>query len=153
MLKSHAHLAEQQSLPPIVVEVLHYLRTLQKDHLPAQSQTLGAQGVYVNFANTVTMPEDERSFEAHEAYADLHFIVSGTERIDLGWTMEMLQTKPYDAQEDFALYEGKAHTSTVMSEDEFLLCLPGEAHRVLVAPEKPAPIQKAIAKIPVSLLR
>ncbi|MEG0493756.1 MAG: YhcH/YjgK/YiaL family protein [Clostridia bacterium] len=152
MYKGHINFLSDDALPPIVKEALRYLLTLQKDKLPAQSYTLGESGVFVNFANTVTSPESERVFEAHEKYADLHFVVEGTERIDLGWTKSMQQSKPYEEADDTALYQGTPHTRSVMTVGEFLLCMPGEAHRVLVAPNESAPIQKAIAKIPVSLL-
>jgi len=39
--------------------------------------------VFVNLMEFTTAPVEERAFEAHKDYCDIHYIVHGSERIDI----------------------------------------------------------------------
>lgn len=101
---------------------------------------------YVNIAEYTTAPEEEKFWEAHRKYLDIHLLLKGTERIDLGFIKDMEQ-KEYVPGEDFLPLEGEAAARITLGEGDFLVCFPEDGHRTGVAARKPQNIKKAIFKV------
>lgn len=102
--------------------------------------------LFVNIVSyTTTRPED-RFWEAHRSYLDLHLMLRGTEQIDLNFIQNMVQ-KDFVEQDDFLPLEGEKNSSVILRPGDFLVCYPSDGHRTAVAPETPETIKKAIFKI------
>ena len=110
------------------------------------SYEIDGQQLFVNIvAYTTTAPEN-RFWEAHQQYLDLHLMLHGTEQIDLNFIQNM-QMKDYVEEDDFVPMDGEKNSSVVLCDGDFLICYPSDGHRTAVAAGEPGSLKKAIFKI------
>jgi len=105
---------------------------------------------FVNISELTTSDQTEgRLWEAHRKYLDIHYILRGSERIDMAFIKDMQQHE-YREASDFLPLEGTRSATVVLKEGDFLVCYPDDAHLPCLAPGAPALIKKATFKILVS---
>ena len=92
------------------------------------SHPIDGEDLFVNIVEYETTNAEDRFWEAHRQYLDLHFMLRGPEQIDVNFIDNM-------EQKDF------------VEKDDFLLCYPADAHRTAVKVDEPVLIKKAIFKI------
>ena len=131
-----------------VFETLQYLASLPGASLPAESVALPG-GVAVNPVSLMTKPENECLFEAHNQYIDVHFTLSGTERIDVQDRALLSKVEEHFPARDIGFYDGEAAASCLVRPGWFLVCFPDDAHRVAVAAPAPGQVEKLVGKVPV----
>lgn len=119
----------------------HDLSTFEKGSHPIMGDDL-----FVNIVEYTTTTPENRFWEAHRQYLDLHFMLSGEEQIDLNF-IENLSQSEYVPTDDFLPLEGEKNGQVILREGDFLLCFPHDAHRTAVAVNSPCTIRKAIFKI------
>ena len=119
----------------------HDLSTFEKGSHPITGDDL-----FVNIVEYTTTTPENRFWEAHRQYLDLHVMLSGEEQIDLNF-IENLHQKEYVPADDFLPLEGEKNSYVILREGDFLLCFPHDAHRTAVAVNSPCTIRKAIFKI------
>lgn len=104
---------------------------------------------FVNLSSYVNKPAAECKFEAHAKYADIQYVVTGHEYIDVTPSDGLTATEDKLAESDIAFYENPtSFTRADLTEKTFVVLFPGEAHRPLVAPDdKGIRTKKAVAKI------
>lgn len=93
-----------------------------------------------------TVKPEDRFWEAHREYLDVHLMLEGTERIDLNFIQNM-DVKEYAAKDDFLSMDGEKNASVILKPGDFLVCYPTDAHRTAVAADKQENIKKAIFKV------
>lgn len=76
---------------------------------------------------TTTTPE-ERFWEAHKKYLDVHVMLRGTEQIDLNFIQNM-KLNEFVEKDDFLPMDGNKNSSVVLTDGDFLICYPNEGHR------------------------
>ncbi len=140
------NLHEYTCLPKAIQDCFAYAKSHDLVNLKPGRYEIDGDNLFVNITESTTTYTDQRFWEAHRAYLDLHLILSGTERIDLNF-IENMQQKPYVAAEDFLPMEGEAKAFLLLEKDDFLLCSPHDAHRTGVCPSTPGHLKKAIFKI------
>ena len=78
-------------------------------------------------------PAEAAGFEYHAQFADVHFCVSGTERIGWRRNAEGLAVRAaFKAEEDFGLYDGTPEEFVPLSGERFAIFFPGELHAPLI---------------------
>ena len=102
--------------------------------------------VYINCFEYETLPWEKTFFEAHEEYADIHFLISGEENIGIS-APEVLRETERDPKTDFIGYKGEVETLCKMTPEKVLIVFPGEAHMVKVQRCGPVAVQKAVVKV------
>lgn len=102
--------------------------------------------LFVNIAQYTTTTTENRFWEAHRQYLDLHLVLLGEEQIDLNFIANM-QPKEYQQQDDFLPLEGEKNSSVILREGDFLICFPNDAHRTAIQITEPSAVKKAIFKI------
>lgn len=105
--------------------------------------------VFVNLSSYVNKPEGECKFESHAKYADIQFVVTGHEYIDVCPAEGLAFTENRLEDGDIAFYTDPASfTRADLTPGTFVVLFPGEAHRPLVAPDgKGVETKKAVAKV------
>lgn len=101
---------------------------------------------YVNLCEYTTMTTEERFWEAHRKYLDIHLMISGAEKIDLCF-IENMEQKTYEPEGDFLPMDGPAIGQITLNEGDFLVCWPHDGHRTAIKVEEPIKIRKAIFKV------
>ncbi len=107
---------------------------------------IDAKRIFVNIMEYETVKPEDRFWEAHREYLDVHLMLEGTEQIDLNFIHNM-DVKEYAAQDDFLPMDGDKNGSVILKPGDFLVCYPSDAHRTAIAADKPEKIKKAIFKV------
>ena len=103
------------------------------------------EGVMVKCRPYMTKPVKECSFEAHEKYADIHFVVSGCECIGYAPT-DSLTIVRRDEAKDMVYLEGRG-TNVPLGPGDFMITLPDDAHMPCVQQNESVFCAKLIAKV------
>lgn len=137
---------------PGVGEALEFLRGLgPKAHLEGQAE-LGGGRIRANPVQLTTRAPAECRYEAHRRYLDLHYTVSGVERISVRPVEGLEPLAPFDAGADIGFYSGAPGVDFLVGPGQFLVCWPGEAHQVGMMAGAPGPVEKIVVKIPAGYL-
>lgn len=107
---------------------------------------IDGERLFVNIVEYTTTRAEDRFWEAHKKYLDVHLMLHGTEQIDIGFIESMTQ-KEFVDQDDFLPLEGEKQGSIILKDGAFLICYPGDGHRTAVAVNGPEAIKKAIFKV------
>ena len=101
---------------------------------------------FVNIENYATVKREERFWEAHKAYLDIHILVKGEETIDINF-IENMKLGEYKEADDFLPMEGDMQASVTLKPGDFLICYPEDAHRTGVIATKVSDLKKGIFKV------
>ena len=110
------------------------------------SHPIDGDELFVNIVEYETTTPENRLWEAHRQYLDLHFMLRGPEQIDVNF-IDNMEQKEFVEKDDFLPLEGDPNSHVVLNAGDFLLCYPADAHRTAVQVGAPATIKKAIFKI------
>lgn len=143
---SLSHEKTYSFLPREVQEAIAFARTHDLSALPKGRNDIAGDALYVNIAHYTTGPSEEKGWEAHRDYLDIHVLAEGCERIDLA-PIERMQTGTYEKDRDYVPATGEATASVTMHPGDFLLCFPEDVHRPGVMLDAPAPLKKGIFKV------
>lgn len=102
-------------------------------------------GVMVKCRPYTTKPASECAFEAHEKYADIHFVVSGCECIGYA-PINMLTITNKNPDKDMVYLEGN-EVNVPLNAGDFMITFPQDAHMPCIMQEKPVFCAKLIAKV------
>ena len=139
-LKDYGYL-EEEVLKCFAYAKEHDLLSYEKG-----SHEIEGDNLFVNIVEYETTTPENRFWEAHKKYLDLHFMLKGPEQIDVNF-IDNMEQKEFVDKDDFLPLEGEANSHVVLTEGDFLLCYPKDAHRTAVQVNTPAVIKKAIFKI------
>ena len=110
------------------------------------SHPIDGDELFVNIVEYETTTPENRFWEAHRQYLDLHFMLRGPEQIDVNF-IDNMEQKEFVEKDDFLPLEGDPNSHVVLNAGDFLLCYPADADRTAVQVGAPATIKKAIFKI------
>lgn len=127
-------------------ECIDYAHTHPLAQLEPGSYPIHGDDLFVNIVTYETTEAENRFWEAHRTYLDLHLMLDGEERIDLNF-LDNMEIKPYVAKDDFVPAAGIKKCSVVLTVGDFLVCFPEDAHMTGIHNGQPGTIKKAIFKI------
>ena len=90
-----------------------------------------------------TTEKEDRFWEAHRNYLDLHLMLDGCEQIDLNFIENMSQ-KEFVEKDDFLPLEGDENSHVILNNGDFLICYPHDGHKTAIKVDKSSKIKKAI---------
>lgn len=104
---------------------------------------------FINLSSYVNKNVNECKFESHAKYADIQFVVTGHEYIDVCAAEGLAFTENNLENGDIAFYEApETFTRADLKPGDFVVLFPGEAHRPLVAPDgNGIKTKKAVVKV------
>lgn len=127
-------------------EAIRYLAALDpKDVKPGRTEVKGDE-IFFKHQTLTTAPEEELLFESHHRYADIHLVLSGTERI-LCAEERSLELVEKDEEKDYLFLKGKPRCEFSVSEGDALILFPYEGHKVKCMTGSPETVEKLIVKI------
>jgi YhcH/YjgK/YiaL family protein len=133
---------------PVLQRSLEWIRRLPDDASESITELEG-RDLYINLHSYRTLAREACRWESHRHTADLQYCLEGGEAID--WTP--LQPEglgaSYDPAKDFETWSLDCpRCETVHLEaGRFVLFLPGELHRPVIADGRHSRIRKAVVKI------
>ena len=129
-----------------VLECFNYMKEHALNEYKKGVYEIDGKRLFVNIVEYETVKPEDRFWEAHREYLDVHLMLEGTERIDLNFIQNM-DVKEYAAKDDFLSMDGEKNASVILKPGDFLVCYPTDAHRTAVAADKQENIKKAIFKV------
>lgn len=140
-----------ERLHPLFKMLFDYVKSHDLTAIPAGRITLQGEDLFINVVDADLRKAEDQKLEVHRNYIDIHFPLSGEEIV--GWTaLSALKTeseKPFDTENDFALYAEQAATYLTVRPGEFVTVWPEDAHAPIIGEGK---LRKAIAKIKLTAL-
>ncbi len=119
------------------------------DKLPLGRNEIDGSDVFANVQEYTTVPADEKLFEAHRAYYDVQFVVSGEELVQYVPLEHASAAQPFDVESDFCLYEATRKPSGIaLSAGELAVLAPEDAHKPGCSlSDKPQAVRKIVVKV------
>lgn len=140
------NLAEFPYLEDAVKECFAYAKEHDLLSYEKGSHEIDGERLFVNIVEYTTTTPENRFWEAHKNYLDLHLMLRGTEQID-GNFIQNMEQKEFVEKDDFLPLEGEKNSSVILRDGDFLICYPSDGHRTAVAVDAPETIKKAIFKV------
>lgn len=138
-------------LPEAIIRVLDYVLENDMKNLKPGSYEIDSDKIFVNVVQYDTKDIEERFWEAHKKYLDIHVVFEGNERININF-IDNLKQLEYVNKDDFLPLEGKFKSSMVLSKNDFLICYPEDAHMTALKVAESESVKKAIFKISLDVL-
>ena len=102
--------------------------------------------IYVNVMEYET--KDRGVFESHHKYVDIHYIISGSELIEIAEEKDLVITEPNNREGDYVLGDTNGVRYKISEKQPFLV-MPGEAHLPGLTCGEVSKIRKAVIKVPI----
>jgi len=128
-------------------KAFNFLKQEDLSALTVGVHELVGQDVFVKVTEYNTKTPEEVPFEAHKAYADIQYVVSGTEYIELTNLSAASLKAPYDAVKDIVLYNAKENQMAVGKSGIFFIILPNVLHRSGINVEESVAVKKIVIKV------
>lgn len=132
---------------PELYQALCFLSQLNEGDMPEPGTVLIPDRLFCNPVTLTSKPEEECIYEAHRNYSDVHYIVSGIERIATADVTSLRTKTPYVQDKDIEFLTGPADGYYDLKPGQFMVCFPHDAHKVALMVDKPAAIKKVVFKI------
>lgn len=132
---------------PLLYQALSFLSNLEENELPEANTQLIENTLFCNPVTLTSKPEDQCIYEAHRKYIDLHYIISGIERIATADITTLSTATPYSTEKDIEFLTGNADGYYDLKPGQFMVCYPNDAHKVAIMASQPCDIQKIVFKI------
>lgn len=143
------NLNEYTFLTETVKECFSYAKEQKLVEFENGKHEIDGERLFVNIVEYTTKNPEERFWEAHKRYLDVHLMLDGEEQIDLNFLSNM-DVKEFVEADDFVPMDGKKNSSVILRNGDFLICYPQDGHRTAVMVSEPKTIKKAIFKVLIS---
>lgn len=125
-----------------------WLAETDLDHTPVGSYPV-CDGVIANVQEYDTFPASEGSFETHDAYFDIQYVISGKEQFGY-CKREGLVLKQDVPENDVKFYEEPALSGSVLLlPGDLIVVAPEDAHKPRCAAGAPEFVRKVVVKVKV----
>jgi len=135
-----------KTLGPNFKTALAFLNKPRLDELEDDRYDLHGDDVFAVVQTYMTGPIDQRKWEAHKKYIDLHILVRGREKIGYARVGDLNMSEEYSEETDCMFLKGEGQF-VELGNDHFAMCWPGEAHMPGVAIDAPENVRKVVIKI------
>ena len=133
-------------LPEDLKECFAYAKEHDLASYEKGSHPIDGERLFVNVVEYETTQPENRFWEAHRNYLDVHLMLNGQEQLDLNF-IENMEQKEYVEKDDFLPMDGEPNSHAVLRAGDFLICYPEDGHRTAVAVNESEKIKKAIFKV------
>ncbi|GLC78363.1 NanQ anomerase/TabA/YiaL family protein [Lacrimispora brassicae] len=124
-----------------------WLRETDINSLPAGSYPIKGDTVVANVQEYTTFPAEKGSFETHEKYFDIQYMVSGREQFGV-CKRDGLKVKERIEANDVIFYEEPELSGSVLLEEgDLIIVAPEDAHKPRCAAGEPCDVKKVVVKI------
>ena len=94
-------------------EAFDWIASQDLEALAPGRHDIDGDAVFANVFEFDTVPADQKHYEAHRRYYDIHFLISGQEKIGVAPVTELEPLQEFDDENDFCLYGESDHASWV----------------------------------------
>lgn len=129
-------------------KALEFLSRDDLASLEAGRYDIDGDEVFANVQEVTTVPAGEKNYEAHRRYADIHYVISGTELMGIAPIEECSAVGEFSEADDFGLFTpGEREAYVTLHPGELVVTPPCDAHKPGCCPGEPAQLKKICVKV------
>lgn len=126
-------------------KVFEFFKTLN-ENTEKGKHVLVENEVWVNVFEATPTPNEEKHFEAHRDFIDIHYIIKGGEVFGYANLDTLKPCKEYDKENDYELLDGKIN-KFAFNEGDFCVTLPQDGHIPAIESLNGETVLRAVAKV------
>jgi YhcH/YjgK/YiaL family protein len=134
------------AIHPHFPKLIKFVNDFDKLKFQIGKMEIDGENLFAIGAEYETRRAEEALWEGHKKYIDVHWVLSGSERVGLSSEEESTITKSYDEENDFLNCETIGQTID-LKDGHFLLLFPGEIHKTSIAIGASEKVGKIIFKV------
>ncbi len=119
----------------------HDLATMEKG-----THSIEGDDFFVNVIEYETTNEEQRIWESHKAYLDIHVVATGTERIYHSF-IDSMKIGEYHEKDDYLEITGIKTNTIDLSPNQLLVFYPEDTHKTGIKIDQKATIKKGVFKV------
>lgn len=140
------HMDKYSFLDKEIIDCFKYAIEKKLAEVEKGTYKIDEENVFVNVVEYETQNKEDRFWEAHKKYIDIHLMFNGKEKIAVN-LIDNLDIKEYEEKNDFVPLEGKESGCVTLTKGDFLICYPEDAHMTAIKVDNKEKIKKAIFKV------
>lgn len=115
---------------PMSEDILKFIAEHNCSQLPDGEMEIKGRELFVRIMSYVPKPAAENRFETHQMYADVQYVVIGSELMQTAREKDLTPLTENDAQGDYQFFKNSgATTDLIVEAGEFAVFYPTQAHR------------------------
>lgn len=103
--------------------------------------------LFFNLIEYETTCEEEREWEAHKKYIDVHYILKGEEIIGYEQVDLLVIKGEYNVNDDYYTLKGDLTSKVKLQSGDFMVLYPDEAHKTAIKVEETNKVRKVVFKV------
>lgn len=126
---------------------ISYIKEMDFKNLEPKMYEVDGDEIFFNLIEYETKEEEERFWESHKKYIDLHFILEGKEFIGYEQFNRMKVKENYHEADDYYLLEGNLQSKVLLQKDDFMILYPEDVHMTALKVDESERVRKVVFKI------
>lgn len=126
---------------------ISYIKEMDFQNLEPKMYEVDGDEIFFNLIEYETKEEEERFWESHKKYIDLHFILEGKEFIGYEQFNRMKVKENYHEADDYYLLEGNLQSKVLLQKDDFMILYPEDVHMTALKVDESERVRKVVFKI------
>lgn len=127
-----------------------FLEKTDLDSIKPGKYDIIGKDVYASVEEYISKDEDKSRYEAHRRYADIQYVISGSEKIGVVPLSSTEENVPYNEVKDICFLKSEHDSYFNASPKNFFVFFPEDAHRPGVKIQEKIPVHKIVIKIKVN---
>lgn len=129
-------------------KAVDFLKSQDLKSLTNGRYEIDGKNVFANVMDYDTVPWEEASYESHENYTDVQYIIEGCEVMTYAPAEQLVVSVPYNAEKDIAKYDDSVSGLRIpVHGGEFVIFNPWDGHKPKAADGAPSHVKKIVVKI------
>lgn len=145
VVDSLSHITRYKGLHPNLDTAIEWLSRYTPTELENGRNAIDGDRVFLSIMDAELRDAETAAFEYHRRYADLQFVLSGSEH--WGFTEEAESKGDFHFTEDCGFASGTENAGGILKEGCFVLFFPGELHKPGCRAPACTRVRKAVIKI------
>ena len=125
---------------------LDFLKNTDLSQVEVGRFEIDGKNVFALISEYESKAHQDCRLEAHQAYADIQYIVSGREAIGFAPLNGQTVTEEYIAEKDIVFFSGET-TQLILETGMFAVFYPQDAHRPSMQIDEPEHVKKIVVKV------
>lgn len=128
-----------------------FLRDNDLSSLELKRYDIDGDNVYAPVSEYLTKNEEDARYEAHRAYIDIQYVVSGRELIGVApMSAKADELEPYNQANDIEFFTVSGGENRLATPGKFFIFFPEDAHRPGLKDVENSPVRKVVVKVRVN---
>ncbi|MBA9028454.1 MULTISPECIES: YhcH/YjgK/YiaL family protein [Bacillaceae] len=124
-----------------------FIKSMNFDELIPKTYEVEGEELFFNVLEYETTNVENRFWESHKKYIDIHYLLEGTEFIGYEQFERMRIKENYNEENDYFLLEGSLHSKVRLQQGDFMICYPEDVHMTGIKVDEQEKVRKLVFKV------